>query len=444
MDQRKQSSIAAWIKRRWPAEHSVALLLGTAIIAGAIIAALFNVSGCESTPKAPPIPTSGMRIASITQEPMVRVRIKRSAGYVDIAAHGGLRIAPPDHPSPRTLNGLIRITHDGKQFILTPASGLAMAWPAETLSIAPISGDIVHVDGQPYPHRVFIHAQSSSMQLDVINHVPMETYLPGVLSKELYASWEFEAYRAQAIAARSYAINSLNSSSRRHYDLESTTASQAYIGANAHSKAKQATEQTRGIVLAYDDAVLPAYYSACSGGTGQDADLIFPNQPKLAPLTGLAQGDWGEECPDCRWTVIIPRDLLSRRIAGWGKSTQRTIGSLQMIREIRITATNAAGRPIRFEIIDESGKSFGIGAEEFRFACNYDGGGLPELDSKQMLRSSHVAITVTAKDVRMNGAGYGHGVGMDQYGAQAMAKAGHRADAIVKFYYPGADLRKVY
>ncbi|MEX2217092.1 MAG: SpoIID/LytB domain-containing protein [Phycisphaeraceae bacterium] len=442
MSQRKPPAFVTWFNRHWPPKHPVALLFAAAIVAGAVVAALLNVSGCESTP--PPIPTSGMRIATIHTEPMVRVRIKRNAAFVDLAATGGLRIGPPGHASPRDMPGPIRVTHDGQQFIITPATSLAMAWPAEALSITPISGGNLLVDGQPYPHRVNVHSLSTPTQLDAINHLPMEAYLPGVLNKELYAAWELEAFRAQAIAARSYAINNLSGSRRRHYDLESTTASQAYSGATAHSRARQAVEQTRGIVLAFNDAVLPAYYSACSGGTGQDADLIFPNQPQLAPLRGFAQGEWGKECPYYRWTVVVPRDLLSKRIAGWGMSTQRSIGSLQMIREIRITATNAAGRPTKFEVVDESGKSYVLGAEDFRFACNYDGGGLPELDAKQMLRSSHVAITVTVKEVLMNGAGYGHGVGMDQYGAQAMAKAGHAAQAILTFYYPGADLRKVY
>ena len=453
-------------KRRSPLQHlrrhlrlrrwgTVATLLA---ITGAMVAAVFtSISGCESTPSASPIRTSGMRVNAVQSEPMVRVRVRRAVPVVEVSSNGGLRIGPAAAQQQRLMQGPFRISHDGTQFILAPLTpgGQPLGWNLPSLTITAAQGDTVSLDRQAYPGVVVIHPVRSTIAnqpplVDAINHVPMERYLPGVLSKELYASWHYETFRAQAITARSYAINGLTTSRSRHFDLESTQASQAYIGADAHQKAIDAVRTTQGIVLAHQDDVLQAYYSSCSGGTGQDAAAIFPNQRDLLPLRGIQQGDWGKESPYFRWSIVIPRVLLTQRMAAWGKANGHAIGALQMIREVRTTATNSVGRPTQLTVFDQSGKGYPLSAEHFRFACNYAGSSapgappLPPLDSKQMVRSSHVAVTVTQNDVRMNGAGYGHGVGMCQFGAQAMAKQGYTAQAILQFYYPGADLRKAY
>ena len=421
------------------------------LLTGGLVILTMVLPGCEVTPDA--LPTSGASVAAVKSEPMVRVRIRRSAASVEVAAGSGLRIGPA--ASARAYNVPVRIGHDGTRFVIQPAGQQAMLWELANLPVASGDGESLTVDGQRFPHTLTIHRASpiSAGQpavIDVINHVPMEKYLPGVLAKELYAQWELEAYRAQAVAARSYAIHGLSRTRGRHFDLEAGEASQAYIGVTNNPKALAAVQATRGIVLAFGSDVLPAYYSACSGGTGQDAAMIFPNQPDLPPLRGFSQGDWGKECAYFRWSVIIDKPLLARRMAGWGRSVGHAIGNLQSIRDVQVAATNSLGRPTRFVVHDQNGAQYAMGAEQFRFACNYDGAvptgapALPPTDAKQMLRSSHVAITVTATDVRMNGAGFGHGVGMDQYGAQAMAKQGYQAGGILKFYYPGADLRQAY
>jgi stage II sporulation protein D len=421
---------------------------------GGLTALFTGLSGCESTPSVSPITTTGTRVASIQGEPLVRVRVRRSVASVEVAATGGLRIGPAIAAQQRALPGPLRVSHDGTQFVLAGAGNQPLGWALPSITVLPAQGETVMLDGQAYPGSVVllpvpgVAGQASS--IDAINHVPMERYLPGVLSKELYAAWEPETFRAQAITARSYAIFGLAGSQRRSFDLESTQASQAYLGANAHPKAIDAVRSTRGIVLSYGDEVLQAYYSSCSGGTGQDAVAIFPRQRDVPPLRGIKQGDWGKESPYFRWSIVAPRQLLSRRMMEWGRANGNAIAGLQLIREVQTTASNSVGRPTQLTVFDQSGKAFPLSAEQFRFACNYDGvqpappGGLPALDSKQMVRSSHVAVTVTQNEVRINGAGYGHGVGLCQFGAQAMAKAGHGAQAILLFYYPGAELKQAY
>ncbi len=443
-------------RRRLRARRLAVMCALALLLTGGLVVLTMVLPGCEATPDS--LPVSGASVAAVRTEPMVRVRVRRAAPSVEVAAGSGLRIGPGS--AARPFSTAVRIGHDGTRFVIQAAGQQALLWELPSLPVTSGDGESLTIDGQRFPGSVVIHRAAPTAAaaatggqaptIDAINHVPMERYLPGVLAKELYAQWELETYRAQAVAARSYAIHSLARTRSRHFDLEAGEASQAYIGVTTNQKALQAVQSTRGIVLAFGDNVLPAYYSACSGGTGQDAALIFPNQPDLPPLRGFPQGDWGKECPYFRWSVVIDRQLLSRRMAGWGKSAGNAIGNLQLIREVQVAAANSIGRPTRYIVHDQGGAQYALGAEQFRFACNYDGAvpagspALPPTDAKQVLRSSHVAITVTSADVRMNGAGFGHGVGMDQYGAQAMAKQGYQAGGILKFYYPGADLRQAY
>lgn len=460
---RKRATPLAHLRRSLKLRRWGTLITLVALFLGTAAALITGLPGCESTPQSTPIATSGMRVSAVQTEPLVRVRVRRAVPSIEVSAAGGLRLGPPIASQQRILPGPLRISHDGTQFVLTPvipgSNQPPLGWTLPSLTVsAAQQGQTVSLDRQAYPATVVIHAVAPTVAgqphlLDAINHVPMERYLPGVLSKELYASWHYEAFRAQAVTARSYAIHGLTTSQRRHFDLESTQASQAYLGAGAHQKAIDAVNSTRGIVLAHGDDVLQAYYSSCSGGTGQDATAIFPRQRDQPPLRGKMQGDWGKESPYFRWTLTVPRTLLSRRMAEWGKANGHAIKDLQLIREIRTTATNSIGRPTQLTVFDQNGKSFALNAEQFRFAGNYDGPSyagprpataLPPLDSKQMFRSSHVVVTVTQNDVLVNGAGYGHGVGLCQYGTEAMAKQGYAAQAILQFYYPGADLRQAY
>ena len=111
----------------------------------------------------------------------------------------------------------------------------------------------ITIDKNPYPGRIELVANTTKANqptgtFDAINRVGMESYLPGVLSKELYPNWDLKTYRAQAIAARSYAIWEMNLPIRKnsHFDLEASQASQAYIGAKASDKARTAVADTAG------------------------------------------------------------------------------------------------------------------------------------------------------------------------------------------------------
>lgn len=119
--------------------------------------------------------------------------------------------------------------------------------------------------------------------LTVINHVDIEDYIKGVVPSEMPSSWNFEAHKAQAIAARSYALANMGKRSSAGYDLKDTPEDQAYGGATAESlRTNKAVEDTKGIVLIYGLKIIPAYYSASAGGqTSSSADVWMRNLPYL-------------------------------------------------------------------------------------------------------------------------------------------------------------------
>ncbi|MCD8023907.1 MAG: SpoIID/LytB domain-containing protein [Candidatus Gastranaerophilales bacterium] len=127
------------------------------------------------------------------------------------------------------------------------------------------SSDFVATKNRWYRGELVVY--NYNKKLTVINVLPIELYLLGVVPAEMPVSWNVEAHKAQAIAARSYAVANLNKHGSRSYDLLDTPQDQAYGGASAENKkTNQAVVDTRGIVLTYNGKVIPAYYHASSGG----------------------------------------------------------------------------------------------------------------------------------------------------------------------------------
>ncbi len=136
---------------------------------------------------------------------------------------------------------------------------------SDNIVIKPAEAGFVSVKGRWY--RGIIMIQNKNGKLTVINNVPLEDYIKGVVPAEMPSSWSFEAHKAQAIAARSYALANLGKRARYGYDLKDTPEDQAYNGASSETPAtNSAVEDTKGIVLTYNMKVITAYYSASAGG----------------------------------------------------------------------------------------------------------------------------------------------------------------------------------
>ena len=161
-----------------------------------------------------------------------------------------------------------------RDYIAIKVDGEFKKIPSDKIVIKPEEDGFVSVKRKWY--RGHFKVVNSGNGLTVMNDIPIELYLQGVVPSEMPSSWEHDAHKAQAIAARSYAIANLGKRAKYGYDLKDTPEDQAYGGASAETvQTNDAVAETEGIVLIYDGKIIPAYYSASAGGHTKDASQVW-------------------------------------------------------------------------------------------------------------------------------------------------------------------------
>jgi stage II sporulation protein D len=382
-------------------------------------------------------------------EPTVRVRL-RSMGPAEAIEIGPpqqwLRIAAPNEERTlAVLRGPLRLSRRNGAWSLVDGRGFT-PWmsDAETLSIAPLREPqpVVHIDAKPFPGTIQLHARLDrhADAFDLVNHVQLENYLPGVLVRELYNHWHIETHTAQAIAARTFATTEAAFwRSRRHFDLTNTEASQMYTGMTTHETSLEAVRATRGVMLAYHNQLVPGYYSASCGGLAAKAvDAISANSINdVPPLEGHDGEDACASLAQHRWRVTHAMNTLAQRFRDYGKAySLKPLAELDAIRKIDLIESNEHGRPTLFAI-DTGSELLDVGAERLRWAANFTEA---PLGASERLLSSYVEPIAHESRIKFHGRGRGHGAGMCQYGAESMARSGKVAIEILKYYYPGIEV----
>jgi stage II sporulation protein D len=276
----------------------------------------------------------------------------------------------------------------------------------------------------------------------------MDSYLAGVLPKELYGSWSPETYRAQAIAARTFALfQILATGSQRQWDVNNDETSQMYGGiAGETPKSRQAVASTKGQILTATlqnkSGIFCAFYSACTGGASQDPFEAW-GDPAIPTLAARKLGPIDNNCPKFAWPAMtVDKDDITRCVKNWGDRNQfPALQTLNTIKTVTISKRNAAtGRPTEFTLTDIANKSATIRAEEFRLALIND-----PLASTPKPLSSNFAIKDNGPSIDLiNGRGYGHGIGLSQWGAQALSLKGWTHEQLLTFYYPSAKLKQLW
>ncbi|MDP7163216.1 MAG: SpoIID/LytB domain-containing protein [Phycisphaerae bacterium] len=291
-------------------------------------------------------------------------------------------------------------------------------------------------------YRGELHLYARDRKFIVVNHLDVESYLAGVLAKELYPNWHVEAYRAQAVAARTFAMyHMLTSGPGRDYDLGDMIASQVYGGLSGETaKARRAAWDTFGQLLTVaqegEQRVFMAQYSSSCGGWVNPAEVLRDGAD-FEPLRG------GQQCLHCtasrryRWgTVRVAKDEICRVLQKRSPPV-RAIGGLA---EIRVVSQLPHGRPVWLDLIGTNGRSMPIRAEKIRLALLFGGSA-----AGKTLYSMNCSIVDTGRWVEFRqGRGFGHGVGMCQFGTQGKALTGWKAGKILEFYYPGAKIVRAY
>lgn len=277
----------------------------------------------------------------------------------------------------------------------------------------------------------------------VINYIDMESYLAGVLAKELYPSWLPETFRAQAVAARSFALYHRNKFGlTQDYDVGDNQSSQMYGGIDGETdKAWEAVRATHGQILAVgppgDERSFMTQYSSSCGGVVNGA-RVLREAPDLRPLRG------GQVCPYCtdspqrRWATVasVTKAELYRALSASYAQARGPGG----VRTVRVKSRTPYGAMMWVEVIGANGQAMTVRGADLRLALIRNGAKIRNTLYSMNCRIRDVGHSIEFYD----GRGYGHGVGMCQWGAQGMARRGYSARQILEFYYPGAMIVAAY
>ncbi len=261
----------------------------------------------------------------------------------------------------------------------------------------------------------------------VVNHLPLDEYLYGVVPAEIgpINTNTYQAVKAQAVAARSFTLARLGRRQGLGYDLYDTyLRDQEYRGAGGEvSLANQAVDETRGEVLYYHDGPAMVLYHACCGGV--TADGSEPFLVSVMDTPGHRRG-----VPFCvhsrnyNWELTIKKDSLERALG-----RLKFAGAKVAVRSFRLEKDRTGKRVRKIHFVTARG-TVAVGGSEFRMALG--------------LKSTYFDMRMGSGKVKFTGKGWGHGVGLCQDGAIAMAQRGYTYRQILAHYYPRLRLKKVY
>lgn len=413
------------------------------IVAALGLAAL---GACSTRATGRPAPGGGP--ADARDVPVIRVAVANAgasiAGTAGIAwhAHGMTRLASSDGGERWALE---RERGGARVRAVRGGGGVATPWvPRLTATSGP--GGFVTVNGARYRGRIAVEPLGDT--LAVINHLSLEEYLPSVVGREMGSrpASDTSALQAQAVAARSYAVLRLGNR-ERPFDVFATVMDQAYGGVNAENpRAVAAVAATRGLVLRYDGRVVDAPYSSTCGGSTAEAQEVWRNRgaPYLQRVSDRIGGGDRYYCdiaPRFRWTQTLTAPVLNDALASYlARYAAVPSDGPGRARRLEIADRTASGRVGTLRVDTERG-SYTLRGNEIRFVVRRPGG--------EILFSTYFSVHTEhgadglVEQVTLRGQGYGHGIGMCQWGAIGRSRAGQSFRTILATYYPGTTLGAV-
>ena len=288
-------------------------------------------------------------------------------------------------------------------------------------------------------------------KLNAVNEAGVEEYVAGVLPREMSLdSFPAPALRAQAIAARTYALFELRTGVVRErtvgFDVYDDDRSQVYGGITAvDAEARRIAGETAGIVATWRGRVFKAYFhSTCGGRTVPSWDVF--HDTKMAPLAGTDCGACGDS-PFYRWSAAFGKDEVRARLPDG-------LDFRGKVRSVRVVSTiPKSDYAAEIEIGGERGLKVRIDAPAFRLAllrgepaasAESAEGRRAQSDKRRSILSLCFTVKDAGASIVLEGRGWGHGVGLCQTGARGLARAGASAEAILQHYYPGGEIVRVY
>lgn len=258
--------------------------------------------------------------------------------------------------------------------------------------------------------------KNATNQIALINELDTESYLYGVVPKEMPSSWNLNALRAQAMAARTYSRANMGRRAAEGFDMYDSTEDQVYGGASGEATSTTtAVNDTRGTVMIYGGTLINALFHSTAGGYTEHNENVF-NQPAEPYLRGVAT-TWESASPSYNWTAKITNTDMQSKL---NANPETAVGTLQAITP---HDKGVSGRWLWVDIAGTQGTKT-VRADTFRKAV---GAGT--------VKSTLFTLTRSGTDWAFTGKGYGHGVGMPQYSAKGMGDAGYAFRKILRTFY---------
>jgi len=339
----------------------------------------------------------------------IRVAILKNASSVTIDGEG--IIATRENGAAVALNPPVLIKPGRNAVIVDGAAYRRLTFSGSSA---------VYVNGKPY-HGV-AEATPGEKGVLVVNELQLEEYLVGLINCEISSSWPIEAVKAQAVIARTYALNRKQARSTSFYHLESSVIDQVYDGCEIEdSRARRAVSDTAGEVLTYHGAVIQAFYHSNCGGRTEASENVWGKRfPYLAGVDCI----YCLTSPSSAWELKIALQELEERLKAAGHKVSG-------VTDIRPGPRNSRGR-LKLVVVVSSRGDLSLTGDQFRKAVGYN-----------VIKSTNFTVRVENREAAFSGLGNGHGVGLCQWGAKQRALDGFGYAEILSYYYPGTDLSKL-
>lgn len=305
---------------------------------------------------------------------------------------------------------------DSNKFLLSQQSKSDTADGVSGYMVVPKNdksgNQVVVVNGKLYRGAIWLKpgaqdASSDSNGITAINIIDLEDYLLSVLPSEMPSSWPLEALKAQAVAARSYAIANIGKHSKDGYDLRATIDDQVYMGVSSENpNSNRAVAETEGLILKHQGKPVSAFFHSTSGGSTEVAEHVWG---RPVPYLRMVP-DYDDMSPHFAWNKKVKVDELAHAVGG-------DLGQLTTFSIVSRTPSNR----VKEAVLAGSNGSKNISGETLRKIFK--------------LPSTNFNIVCKDNTLEFLGRGNGHGLGLSQWGARALAEHGYNAAQILTYYY---------
>jgi stage II sporulation protein D len=351
----------------------------------------------------------------------MRVAVGEGVRSVEVA--GGDLVTVRDPAARRNLFGI----PGGRVIRVTPAgSGLDLVWGTAPRDRRRISMPTIRLSARRGPLAAGPREYGGALEiwrigetLLLVNEVALEEYVAGTVRAEAPERWPIESLRALAVAARTYAVFHQQKNGDKPAHLAASSQHQNYIGRVVEGPAWEATQTTVGQVLTWQGSIFPTFYHSDSGGFTEPPQNVFSGE-RIPPLPGV-RDEFSLESPNYTWAVTLPLGVIAERLRQGGLD----VGE---IRDLAVVERSLSFRVARLQVEHSKGTT-PVRGPDFRRLVGYD-----------VLKSTLFVPVVTEGAVRFEGRGWGHGVGLSQFGAKGMADRGYAYAQILAHFYPGTVL----